>query len=429
MIDVSLLYCGFRPDSAPHRYGQPADDSRGQPMQLQRSARDRRPVVVWNVTRTCNLRCMHCYSDSAARAYAGELDTAQAKVVIDDLADFHVPAVLFSGGEPLTRPDLFDLAAYARTKNLRTVLSTNATLIDEPTAQRIRAAGFSYVGVSLDGARPEVHDHFRGRAGAFHQAIRGLRNLVQVGQKVGLRLTLSRPTFEGLAAVFDLIRHERINRACFYHLVPAGRGQGVLDLSPAESRRAIDLILQQTRQLHDEGRRVEVLTVDNHCDGPYLYLKMLAENDPRAPQVYDLLRWNGGALYSSGVGIACMDWSGQVHPDQFWLHHSLGDVRQRPFSQIWTHGADPLLAGLRNRKGLLKGRCARCRFLDLCGGALRVRAELLTGDPWAADPACYLNDEEIGLSQQDTEGPNASSRHSAPGPAATPAGPAKAPSG
>jgi len=367
------------------------------------SASRRRPVVVWNITRTCNLRCVHCYSDSAAQSYPDELSTAQARAVIDDLAGFKVPAVLFSGGEPLMRSDLFELADCARSRGLNIVLSTNGTLIDTDKAKLIRAVGFAYVGISFDSAVPEIHDRFRGQDGSFDRAIRGLRHCLDAGQKVGLRLTLSRPTAENLDAVFDLIRRERINRACFYHLVPAGRGQGVLDLSLEQSRRAIDVILRQTHQLHEDDRHVEILTVDNHCDGAYLYLKMLADRDPRAKEVYDLLAWNGGGLNSSGVGIGCIDPTGLVHPDQFSTHHSLGNVRQRPFSHIWTDTSNPLLAGLKDRKPLLKGRCSRCKFVDLCGGSLRVRAELLTGDPWAADPACYLTDEEIGLSPKDVE--------------------------
>ena len=403
MIDISMLYCDYRAPSAPHRYGRPAgaDAASAHVMQRARSASERRPIVVWNITRTCNLRCIHCYSDSEATSYPDELTTAEAKAVIDDLADFGSPAVLFSGGEPLTRPDLFELARYAGAKKLHTVLSTNGTLIHLDRARQIKQAGFVYVGLSLDSAVPEVHDHFRGQPGAFERTIRGLRHLVAAGQKVGLRLTLSRPTAENLDAVFDLIERERINRACFYHLVPAGRGEKVLDLSPAESRQAVDVILERTRQFHQSGKRVEILTVDNHCDGPYLYLKMLADGDPRAQEVYDLLKWNGGGLHSSGVGIGCIDWTGHVHPDQFWTHYSLGNVRQRRFSEIWPDTSDPLMAGLKDRKPLLKGRCGRCKFVDLCGGALRVRAELITGDAWAAEPACYLTDEEIGLSPDD----------------------------
>lgn len=398
MIDITALYCGRETPSIPHRYGRALKGLRLQDEghAVAPSARERRPIVVWNVTRTCNLRCVHCYSDSEPRRYPGELTTEEAKAFIEDLSDFRIPALLLSGGEPLIRPDLFALASYARKRNLRLVLSTNGTLITPQVAERIKEVGFSYVGISLDGIEA-VNDLFRGMEGAYRRALQGFRNLVRVGQKVGLRMTLTRQNVRDLPSIFDLIEEEGIRRACFYHLVPAGRGQEVVALRPEESRRAVDIILERARDFHRRGMPIEILTVDNHCDGPYLYLKMLEEGDPRADEVYEMLRWNGGGLYSSGVGIACVDFHGNVHPDQFWMHVSLGNVKERPFSEIWTDLSDPLLAGLRDRKGLLKGRCARCRFLDLCGGGFRVRSALLTGDPWAPDPACYLTDEEIGV--------------------------------
>ncbi len=405
MIDISVLYCGFESPSTPHRYGRAIrrDVPGHQRMAVATSAMDRRPIVVWNITQTCNLKCVHCYSDSEAKAYEGELTGEEVRRVLDDLAAYKVPAVLFSGGEPLIRPDLFELIAYARDLGLHVVISTNGTLITPDIAKRLVDLKLAYVGISLDSATPEVHDKFRGVPGAFERTMRGFRNCVEAGQKVGLRLTLSRPTFENLDGVFDFIERERINRACFYHLVPTGRGKGVLDLTLAESRQAMDTILRRTRGFHDRGLGIEILTVDNHCDGPYMYLKMKADGDPRAQDVGEMLGWNGGGLYSSGVGIGCIDFHGDVHPDQFWMHTSLGSVRQRPFSEIWQDTSNDLMAGLKDRRPRLKGRCGACEFQPLCGGALRVRAELMTGDPWAADPACYLTDEEIGLTSGDNQ--------------------------
>jgi radical SAM protein with 4Fe4S-binding SPASM domain len=309
-----------------------------------------------------------------------------------------VPGVLFSGGEPLVRPDVFELAAYARSKKLHVVFSTNGTLVTPEIARRFVELGIAYIGISLDSADPATHDRFRSVPGAFERTIQGIRRCKEVGQKVGLRLTLTKATAENLDALFDLIVHEQINRACFYHLVPAGRGAELVQLTPTESRRAIDAIFRRTRELHERGNPVEILTVDNHCDGVYLYRKLKAEGNPRADDVYEMLKWNGGGAYSSGVGIACIDFYGNVHPDQFWMHESLGNVRERRFSEIWQDTSHPLMAGLKNRLPLLKGRCGACQYQSLCGGSNRVRALLLTGDPWAADPACYLTDEEIGVS-------------------------------
>jgi Fe-coproporphyrin III synthase len=275
------------------------------------------------------------------------------------------------------------------------VLSTNGTLIDRATADKFVELKFAYIGISLDSAIPEVHDKFRGVEGAFKRTMQGFRHCVAAGQKVGLRLTLTRHTAGNLDKLFDFIEAEGIDRACFYHLCPAGRGKSLEMLSPAESRAAIDTILDRTKDLLDRGKRIEILTVDNHCDGPYLYLRMLRDGDARAKQVLDMLNWNGGGRYSSGVGIANIDFFGNVHADQFSMFRSFGNIKQRKFSEIWQDTSDPIMAGLKNKLPLLKGRCATCRFKAICGGALRARAEIVTGDPWASDPACYLTDEEI----------------------------------
>ena len=398
MIDLSVLYCGLETPSTPHRYGRKItqiDPPAHQRMAVARSAAERRPIVVWNITRTCNLSCVHCYTDSHAMRYPDELTTEQCKAVLDDLAAFKVPAVLFSGGEPLTRPDLFELAAYARSLDLHVVLSTNGTLIDEAKVAQFVDLKFAYIGISLDSANPQVHDSFRGKVGAFDHAMRGFRHCVDAGQKVGLRLTLTRQTWQDIDEIFKFIDTEGIDRACFYHLCPAGRGSSLQAMTPAEMREAVDTILDRTRDLIERGRQVEILSVDNHCDGPYLYLRMLREGHPRAEQVLDMIRFNGGGLYSSGVGISNIDFHGNVHSDQFSMYRSFGNVADRPFSEIWQDTSDPIMAGLKNRLPLLTGRCGTCRFREVCGGALRARAELTTGDPWASDPGCYLTDEEI----------------------------------
>lgn len=398
MIDISVLYGGLETPSTPHRYGRkitqitPPEHQR---MAVAKSAKDRRPIVVWNLTRTCNLKCAHCYTDSEAKKYGGELTTQECKAVLDDLADFNVPAVLFSGGEPLVREDLFELAEYARQKKLHVVISTNGTLITPEIAKRFVEVKFAYIGISLDSAIPAVHDNFRGMEGAFERTMRGFRYCVDAGQKVGLRLTLTRHTADNLDQLFDLIDRENIDRACFYHLCPSGRGKSLDALTPEMARRAVDTIITRTHGLLDKGKRVEILTVDNHCDGPYLYLRMLRENNPRARQVLEMLGWNGGGRYSSGVGISNIDFNGNVHSDQFSMYRSFGNVRQRKFSEIWQDTSDPIMAGLKDRLDLLKGRCGTCRFKNVCAGGLRARAEIITGDPWAADPGCYLSDEEI----------------------------------
>ena len=292
------------------------------------------PVVVWNSTKTCNLKCMHCYMKSDARKYQDELSTAEAKKFIDDLAAFHVPVLLFSGGEPLIRPDFFELAAYAAAAGVRPTLSTNGTLITREVARRIKDIGVGYVGISLDGLR-DVNDTFRGVAGAYEKAMQGIENCVAVGQRVGLRFTINHHNIQELDRIFDFIEAEQINRVCFYHLVYSGRGEAMVDqdVSPEDSRRAMDTIIRRTKDFEARGLEKEILTVDNHCDGIYMYLKALADGETEtAAQIKKYLAMNGGNR--SGIAFGEVDPQGYVHPDQFTQHHTFGNVRERAFGDI-----------------------------------------------------------------------------------------------
>jgi len=391
MIGISKLYCGAVEPADVLRYNR---ESGRLPSHLLQFSRDKRPVVVWNMTRRCNLRCIHCYSSSQNIQYSDELTTAEARRMIDDLAAFGSPVLLFSGGEPLMREDLPELAQYAVSLGMRAVLSTNGTLLTRGKVAVLKKIGLSYIGVSLDGLQA-THDRFRGVTGAYEAAMRGIRICREEGIKVGVRFTINRKNAADIPAIFDLLEVEDIPRVCFYHLVYSGRGSALVaeDLSHDETRKTVDLILDRTRDLFNRGLPKEVLTVDNHADGPYLYLRMLKEDPRRAAEVLELLKMNEGN--SSGNGIGCISWDGEVHPDQFWRGILLGNVRQRPFSEIWTDPANELLTRLKDKKPHLQGRCATCRWLDVCGGNFRARAEAVTGELWAPDPACYLTDEEI----------------------------------
>jgi len=393
MIGISKLYCGTVEPSDALRYSR---QSGSLPSHLLQFSADKKPVVVWNVTRRCNLKCVHCYAHAKDRAFSNELSTQEGLKLLDDLARFGSPVVLFSGGEPLMRPDLAELAGHAVSKGMRAVISTNGTLITPVVARELKTIGLSYVGISLDGMEP-INDRFRGVAGAFHKALEGIQACQEAGIKVGLRFTINRLNVGEIPAIFDLLESREIPRVCFYHLVYAGRGSKLMeqDLSHDESRSAVDLIIDRTADLHRRGKPKEVLTVDNHADGPYVYLRLLREGSSRAADVLELLTMNEGN--NSGRGIGCISWDGSVHADQFWRHYSFGNVKERSFSEIWTDCSNELMKQLKNKKQYVKGRCARCTWLDICGGNFRVRAEAATGDLWAPDPACYLTDQEIGL--------------------------------
>jgi 12,18-didecarboxysiroheme deacetylase len=393
MIGISKLYCGTVEPSDALRYGR---DSSKLPSHLLQFSADKRPVVVWNVTRRCNLKCVHCYAHAKDIPFDNELTTEQGKVLIDDLSAYGSPVMLFSGGEPLVRKDLPQLAAYAVEKGMRAVISTNGTLITPKMARTLKEIGLSYVGISLDGMQ-EINDRFRGVKGAFRSALEGIKNTQDAGIKVGLRFTINKFNFREIPKIFQLLEEMDIPRVCFYHLVYAGRATELVkeDLSHAQTRAALDLIIDETRRLHAAGKPKEVLTVDNHADGPYIYLRLLEEDPQRAKEVLKLLKWNEGN--NSGRGIGCVSWDGEVYADQFWRHYSFGNVKDRPFSEIWTDTSEPLLGKLKEKKKHVKGRCATCNWLDVCGGNFRVRAEAVSGDVWAPDPACYLTDEEIAL--------------------------------
>ena len=393
MIGISKLYCDTVEASDPIRYGRQSKDL---PAHLLQFSSDKKPVVVWNTTRACNLNCIHCYAKAVHQSRDRELTTEEGFNLIDDLATFGVPVLLFSGGEPLLRSDLPELTEYAVSKGMRAVISTNGTLITEEKAILLKNAGVSYVGISLDGLE-KVNDHFRGVKGAFNKALNGIKNCQKVELKVGLRFTINKLNIDQVPGIFDLAEKMNIERICFYHLVYSGRGSNLVDqdLSHSETRKIVDIIMDWTKDMYNRGLKKEVLTVDNHADGPYLYLRMLKENNPRSGEVLELLKMNGGN--SSGEGIGCVSWDGVVYADQFWREHSFGSVLVRPFSQIWSNVTDPLMAQLKDKRRYVTGRCASCKWLDICGGNFRARAEAESGNIWGEDPACYLTDKEIGL--------------------------------
>ena len=393
MIGISKLYCGTVEASDPIRYGRQSKDL---PTHLLQFSSDKKPVVVWNTTRACNLNCIHCYAKAVHQSRDRELTTEEGFHLIDDLATFGVPVLLFSGGEPLLRSDLPELTEYAVSKGMRAVISTNGTLITEEKAILLKNAGVSYVGISLDGLE-KVNDHFRGVKGAFKKALNGIKNCQKVKLKVGLRFTINKLNIDQVPCIFDLAETMNIERICFYHLVYSGRGSNLVDqdLSHSETRKIVDSIMDRTKDMYTRGLKKEVLTVDNHADGCYLYLRMLKENNPRAGEVLELLKMNGGN--SSGEGIGCISWDGAVYADQFWREHSFGNVLVRPFSQIWSNRTNPLMAQLKDKRRYVTGRCASCKWLDICGGNFRARAEAVSSNIWGEDPACYLTDKEIGL--------------------------------
>ena len=352
------------------------------------------PVVIWNLIRRCNLTCKHCYSISADIDFKGELDTQEVFTVMDDLKAFGVPVLILSGGEPLLRPDIFQVSQRAKDMGFYVGLSTNGTLIDAGNIDAIADVGYDYVGISIDGTRP-THDLFRRKQGAFDASMAGTRLCRDRDIKVGLRFTMTEDNAVELPDMLQLMKDEGVNKFYLSHLNYAGRGNRNRDsdVQHGITRQAMDLLFETALMHAQRGSDLEFVSGNNDADGVYLLQWVMQHYPDRAEHIAaKLQQWGGN---SSGVNIANIDNLGTVHPDTFWWHYDLGNVRERPFSEIWMDTSDPIMKGLKARPRLIKGRCGECRYFNICGGNTRVRAMQMTGDPWAEDPACYLTDREI----------------------------------
>ena len=379
MINISKLYCGLAAESDDLRYS--ASNSLG-------------PVVVYNCTGRCNLRCLHCYSSSKSNWDNGQLNTAEAKKLISQLAEVNCPVILFTGGEPLLRDDLFELLVQAKRSGLRTVISTNGTLIDSATAGKLADVGVSYVGISIDGNQ-KFHDKFRDAAGSFKAALAGIENCRKAGLKTGLRFTITKTNRRQIPVIFDIAASTGTRRICFYHLIRSGRAKKLdsQTLTPQQTRIAVDTIIDNTDKFVQKVLLDEVLTVGNHADGPYLLIKMAEENNRHYQNAERFLLAAGGNKV--GEKIIAVGWDGNVYPDQFWQNFSVGNVRDKPFKAIWEDSDKPVLNRLRNKSKFADQRCLRCRWFDLCKGNFRFLDAKADDEYWLNEPPCYLTDEQI----------------------------------
>lgn len=381
MINISKLYCGLAGESDDLRFGQ--HKSLG-------------PVVAFNCTNRCNLNCLHCYSSSTADRSSDQLSTAEAKQLLHQLAEANCPVVLFSGGEPLLRDDLFELLTEAKQLALRTVISSNGTLIDSPTADKLAEVGVNYVGISIDGEE-KFHDKFRQSNGCFKAAVAGIRNCKKASLKTGLRFTITKANSGQIPVVFELAALAGVRRICFYHLIRTGRAKQLDEqvVTPEQTRQVLDTIIKKTDESVRKGLVDEVLTVGNHADGPFLLLKMTQGQNQRCEEAERLLLANGGNKI--GEKIVSVSWDGSVYPDQFWWNYSLGNVKDKTFKEIWYNSTEPVLDKLRKKSEFADKRCLRCKWFDLCKGNFRFLGTESDDKYWLNEPACYLTDEEIGI--------------------------------
>lgn len=352
------------------------------------------PVVIWNLIRRCNLACKHCYSISADHDFPGELSTDEIYRVMDELRSFGVPVLILSGGEPLMRPDIFDISSRAKNMGFYVGLSTNGTMIDDSNIDRIADMHYDYIGISIDGLR-ETHDHFRRKQGAFDASMKAIRLCRDRDLKVGMRFTATMDNAEELDDLLDLMVAEDVNKFYLSHLNYSGRGNRNRkdDATHSVSRQVVQTLIDRCWSDIQKGIDREYVTGNNDADSVYL-LHWVRKHHPESYNhiLTRLRQWGGN---SSGINISNIDNLGNVHPDTFWWHYSLGNVRERSFADIWNDTSDPIMAGLKQRPRRIGGRCATCNYFDVCGGNTRIRAWQTSGDPWSEDPGCYLTDSEI----------------------------------
>ncbi len=396
MIDMTKLISGI--DNRPRQLRYETDEMRRSRQPRTDGKPELVPLVEWNTTGFCNLSCQHCYYGAQNSPLPGELTHEEAIRFIDDVAEMNIPVLVFSGGEPLLRKDLFELASYAASKRIRPVLSSNGTLITKEAARKLKDAGFQYVGISLDGVGG-TNDFFRGKKGAFDQALQGVRNAREAGISVGIRYAMTKDTIDDLPRVFDVAIREGVSRLNIFHLIYSGRGEEIVsqDLPFERTRAAVDYIYEKTRELAKTHPEFQVLTAGNYCDAPYIFQKIQRDNPEWAPQAWKLLfAKDAGRVVKMGDGgpkLVSVDHEGNVHPSMFLSKFTFGNVKRGSLREILENSA--LFEELSYPEQHVKGRCKECAYLGVCGGNSRARAEAVTGDLWGEDPRCYLTDAEI----------------------------------
>ena len=346
-------------------------------------------IAIWNFTNRCNLSCLHCYS----KADLDAVDTLTTEDVMETLPKLKANGVkflIFSGGEPLTRKDLFDIAARCRELGIVTYLSTNGLYVKTSNAEKILDT-FDYIGISIDGS-PEVHDRFRGLKGSFTESMKAVDLLNSYGKtKVGIRFTITKDTYDDLRFIFELAESHNIPKIYISHLVYSGRGLENLemDLSKEQRREAVAYILDKAFEYHENGRDIEIVTGNMEMDAILFYERFKAKYPQHAEEMLARLKaWGGN---SAGRKLLNIDSEGFVKPDPFFPV-KIGNILQQDFSDIWTNEPTEVLTKLRKHPRELGGKCSDCRYLDICNGGSRSRAYAIYGDLWAEDPSCYLRD-------------------------------------
>jgi len=344
-------------------------------------------IAIWNFTNRCNLSCLHCYSKADLDSI-DRLTTDDIMKTLPKLKANGVKFIIFSGGEPLTRKDLFDIANRCKELGIITYLSTNGLYVKTSNAQKILDT-FNYVGISIDGSE-DTHDKFRGLKGSFIESMKAVDLLNSYGQsRVGIRFTITKDTYDDLEFIFDLAERHNIPKIYISHLVYSGRGLENLemDLSKTQRVKAVNFILDKAFEYHKAKKDIEIVTGNMEMDAILFYDRFIKEYPQHSDEMRErLISWGGN---SAGRKLLNIDSEGFVKPDPFFPK-KIGNILNQEFSDIWTDNPTELLEKLRVHPRELSGRCKDCKYIDICNGGSRSRAYAIHGDMWAEDPSCYL---------------------------------------
>jgi len=344
-------------------------------------------IAIWNFTNRCNLSCLHCYS----KAELDSVDTLSTEKIMETLPKLKANGVkflIFSGGEPLTRHDIYDIAGRCKELGIVTYLSTNGLYVKKSNAEKILDT-FNYIGISIDGSE-KVHDAFRGLKGSFIASMKAVDLLNSYGRtKVGIRFTITKDTYDDLAFIFDLAEKHNIPKVYISHLVYSGRGLDNLDMDLSKEQRvtAVNYILDKAFEYHESKLDIEIVTGNMEMDAILFYDRFIQKYPEHADDMKKrLITWGGN---SAGRKLLNIDAEGNVKPDPFFPS-IIGNIFREDFTDIWTNKPIELLKKLRIHPRELGGKCEKCNYLEICNGGSRSRAYAIYGDMWAEDPSCYL---------------------------------------
>jgi AdoMet-dependent heme synthase len=342
-------------------------------------------LVAWEITRNCNLECVHCRAAATKGPYTGELDTKAGFKLLDQMAELGEPIVILTGGEPLLRQDIFEIAEYGTKKNLRMVMAPNGTLITDKIAKKLIDAGIKRISISLDGASKEIHDKFRGVKGAFDSALGGIQHAKNAGIEFQINTTITKANLDQIPAIQQLAIDLGAVAHHIFLLVPTGRGKYIIN------QEITSIEYEETLNWFYDQKDKTPLQLKATC-APHYYriLRQRAKKEGKAVtfQTHGLDAVTRGCL--GGTGFCFISHRGIVQPCGF-LDITCGDVTRESFVEIWKNSK--IFKELRNFDEL-KGKCGVCEYKKVCGGC-RARAYEATGDYLAEEPLCSYSPQKL----------------------------------